>query len=134
MLRSLLAVCFLVTVIAPVWADDPVPEIGDIMKKLNNKKAGIHGKLKDLVKEKDPKWEDIAKKSKEYKTLIDALGKNKPPQGDQASWDKLTKAYAESGAKFVTAAEKKDKEAAFKALTTIDQSCAACHKEHRPVS
>ena len=134
MFKSLMAACFVLTAMSPVWADDPIPEIGDIMMKLNNKKAGIHGKLKDLVKEKTPKWDEITKQAKEYKTLIDALGKNKAPMGEPASWTKLTKAYSESGAKFVAAADKKDKDAAFKALTAIDQSCAACHKEHRPAS
>jgi hypothetical protein len=134
MFKSLMTVCFALSSIASVGADDPIPEIGDIMKKLNSKKAGIHGKLIIAVKEESPKWEDIEKQAKDYKKLIDALGKNKEPKGDKDAWTKLTKTYSESGAKFVTAVEKKDKKAALNVLKTIDSSCAGCHKEHKPTS
>jgi cytochrome c556 len=117
---------------SPAWADDPLPSVSDIMTKVNGKKTGLNQKVTNGLKAAKPNWDELGKQTKEYKTLIDALAKNDPPQGDKASWTKLTKEYVENVKKVGDAVEKKDKDAADKAMTAIGKSCGACHKEHKP--
>lgn len=129
MLKVLVAV-FACVAMAPVWADDS-PGIEEIMKKVNGKKAGLHGKLKEGLKAGTPDWDKLAKNSEEYKKLIEGLGKNNPPKGEKSSWTKLTDKYKENAGKVNDSIGKKDKEAAMKALGAIEKSCGECHKLHQ---
>jgi hypothetical protein len=63
---------------------------------------------------------------KELLELFEALGKNKPPKGDQKAWDEKTKALVE-GAK---AAVDGKSDAADKLKKAAN--CGACHKDHKP--
>ena len=64
--------------------------------------------------------------------LVAALARNAPPKGEKASWDQLTKAYADNAKKLEDAALKKDLKAARAAAAAMgDASCTACHKAHR---
>lgn len=104
-----------------------------IMRKLNRKKnnEGVHYQVK-LKLDSDPvAWADLAKASKEYAELTVALGKNKPSNGSQASWDKLCKSYAADAKALFEATGKKDKAAATAAFDRLTKSCQACHDEHR---
>jgi hypothetical protein len=132
MLRIFVAGVLFCAVISPAWVDDDKPDISTIMKKVNGKKAGLHRKIGDGLKAGTINWDDVAKETKEYYRLADFLGKNDPPQGDKDSWAKLTKDYAANVKKLNDAALKKDKDSAQKSLTTLDKSCGACHKEHKP--
>jgi hypothetical protein len=59
------------------------------------------------------------------------MGKNGPPKGHKASWEKLTSAYAEWASDLDKAAQAKDKDAALEAHGKLAGSCMACHREHR---
>src|SRR4051794_39692718 len=61
------------------------PEIEEIMKQVNNKKSGLHNKIKEGVNAAKPDWDQISKQANDYKKLIDFLGKNDPPQGAKDS-------------------------------------------------
>ena len=89
-------------------------------------------KLGKELKDDEPKWDDIQKQTKDLVDLGTALGKNKPPKGEQESWDKLTKKYLDEAKVLDEAAKKKDKSAAADAQKTLKTYCADCHKEHKP--
>jgi hypothetical protein len=111
-------------------ADGATPDISTIMRKVNGK-GGLHKGLKGEIDVASPKWDDIAKKTKEYSELAAALGKNAPPKGEKASWDRLTKTYATNAKDLHAAAEKKDKAAALAAHGKNSKMCSACHGAHR---
>src|SRR5437660_12755666 len=86
-------------------ADDKVPTIEDIMQAVNKKKGGLHTDVGDLLNAGSVKWEDVQTKTKQYAAMADFLGKNDPPKGAKASWDKLTKMYADDAKALNAAAE-----------------------------
>lgn len=102
-------------------------ETSDIMKKVNGKKGAI-GKASAAVKE--GKWEVAAKETETLKHGED-LVKNKPNKGEQASWEKLAKAYGTNTAAVAAAIEKKDKEAFEKSAKAVGGSCKTCHDAHK---
>ncbi len=108
--------------------DDKLPDIAEIMKKGHAKSDGYIAKIKDASK--DGKWEDANKYAKDFAILGDALGKNKVPKGDEKSWEKLTKKYADNTKLVLKGTEDKDVKAVNKGLGGIN--CGECHKEHKP--
>ena len=132
MFKSFAAGFLVCAILAPAWADDSVPQIEEIMKKVNSKKAGLQFKLVEGVKASDPKWDDMGKQAKDYKKLIDFLAKNNPPKGDKSSWETMTKKYSEGAAKVEEAVSKKDKDGTTKALESMNKMCGSCHKAHKP--
>ncbi len=122
MMRSLL----LVTVLAVA------PTTREAMKKLNGGPNSLHQTLKLDLKDDDPDWEAIQEETAEYVKLTADLGKNKPPKGDAASWQRLTKDYHDNARALDAAAKRKDRRGATAALTRLDNACKACHKVHRP--
>lgn len=109
--------------------DKDAPTIKEIMKAVNNP-GTLCKDLGGLVKAKEPKWDDIATKAKELVPLAKALGKNKPPKGDDESWKKFTTAYAEAAEKLEKAAKDKDAAAALAAHKVI-ANCGGCHGAHK---
>lgn len=101
-------------------------EVGEIMKKSFGK-GGLKTTFTAAVK--GEKWEDATKIAKELNGHAADLGKAKPPKGDAKSWETQTKKFAESAKTVLTAAEKKDADAAKKAFSF---DCAGCHKAHKP--
>jgi cytochrome c556 len=112
-------------------ADDKVPTIEDIMQKVNKRNTGLHSVVGTALKGATVDWDAVQAKTKEYTTLADALGKNDPPKGTKASWDKLTKMYAEDAKALNDAAEKKDKATVTSLHKKLSGECMACHKAHR---
>lgn len=108
--------------------DDKLPDIAEIMKKGHAKSDGYIAKTKDAAKAE--KWEDAVKYAKDLNILGEALGKNKPPKGDDKSWKSLTDKYAASTKAALEGAEKKDAKAVNTALGGIN--CGGCHKAHKP--
>ena len=105
-----------------------------IMKRLNRKKGneGIHYQLKLKLDEEQMAWADVAKLSKEYADLTDALCKNpRPTKGTEASWNRLSKAYAAEAKSLDEAAGKKDKAGITATYEKLCKSCQVCHDEHR---
>lgn len=111
--------------------DDKVPDIHDIMTDVNGKK-GLVAQVKSSAKQGN--WDEAKEKAKKLKELGEAIGKNKPPKGDEESWKKLTKKYAEETAAIAAAAEKQDALDVDKAAATFanQKNCATCHNAHRP--
>lgn len=109
-------------------ADGKHADIETVMKKVNGKK-GLCAAC--VGASKADKWEDAQKAGKELKQLGEDLGKNPCPKGDEASWKKLTKQYAEQTAAIAEAADKKDAKALATAAGTFQKSCKTCHDAHK---
>jgi hypothetical protein len=112
-------------------ADDKVPTIEDIMQAVNKKKGGLHSDVGDALKMGSVDWDAVQKKTKSYAAMAEFLGKNDPPKGSKASWDKLTKTYADDAKALNAAAEKKDKSTLATMHKKLSGECAACHKQHK---
>jgi|HubBroStandDraft_6_1064221.scaffolds.fasta_scaffold1117961_2 cytochrome c556 len=114
-------------------ADDKVPTIEDIMQKVNKGKGALFTQVKDAVQSGSPDWGNVQKMTKEISALADFLGKNDPPKGDKASWEKLTKAYTEKAKKLNDDAQSKNLSEVQADVKALGGSCQACHRAHRPM-
>ena len=110
-------------VVWPVLAADKVLTIKEIMGKLN-KPGGLRPNLGQDLKADEPDWELIQSQTKEFAALATGLGKNKPPIGDAASWQRLTTAYAADAAALDAAAKKMDKAATLAAHARLSTEVA----------
>jgi cytochrome c556 len=108
------------------------PTIKEIMTKAHKGSKSLLGDMNAELKEDEPDWNDIQKDSKELVELGTSLGKNKPPKGEQSSWEQLTKNYLTNAKELDTAAQGKNKAAAKMALGKLQGSCKDCHMNHRP--
>jgi hypothetical protein len=77
------------------------------------------------------KWEDATMHAKALNVFGEALGKNDPPKGEKASWERLSKKYNENTKAVLSAVEKKDATATATSLKAIQGSCMECHKSHK---
>lgn len=103
----------------------------EIMGVLNKGPASLATSLKKGLQKDAPNWTEIQDQSKEYASLAGDLGKVNPPIGEKASWEKLTKEFADTAKTLDTAAQKKDKDAALAAHGKLTKSCTGCHQVHR---
>ena len=108
-------------------ADDKLPDISEIMKKGHAKTDGYIAKIRTAAKE--GKWDEAQKYAKDFAILGDALGKNKPPKGTEASWKALSKKYEENTKLVLKGAEDKDAKTVNKGLAGIN--CMECHSKHK---
>jgi hypothetical protein len=130
----LLSACLAVSVFAVVStnaADDSTPKIKDVMKALFKTKTSGLAKLKSELQANPTPWASIEKSTSEIVDLISALGKNTPPRGDKASWEKLTVALHENSKALDNAAKAKDKSSADAAVKKISTACQSCHEAHK---
>ena len=109
--------------------DDKVPTIKEIMAQGHKGTKSFLGKIGSAVKAE--KWDDATTPAKALALFGEALGKNKPSKGEDASWKELTDKYAANTKAVLAAVEKKDADAANTALKAISDSCAGCHKAHK---
>ncbi len=135
-----LVACFTVGVLAVAFsvgsfaADDKKkddkknPTIKEIMKKVPGKDGMV---AKTSAAAKAEKWEDAQKLGKQLAEYGEALGKNKPKKGDNDSWEKHSKGFAEAMASISDGAEKKDKDAVNDAVKKFGTLCMDCHKAHK---
>jgi hypothetical protein len=107
-------------------ADDVTIKI--VMEKVN--KSGVCKGLGDGLKAKEPKWDELATKSKEVVPLAKAMVKNKPPKGEDASWKKFAEDYAKAAEDLDKAIAAKDVPAALAAHKVL-ANCNGCHKAHK---
>ncbi|MDY3554569.1 hypothetical protein R5W24_003693 [Gemmata sp. JC717] len=124
------AVLFAFGSVTAAPADDKLPEIAEIMKKGHAKTDGYITKVKEAVK--GGKWEDAQKYAKDMSILGTAIGKNKPPKGDDKSWKALTDKYADTTQKILKGTEDKDAKATNAAIGSMVMSCGGCHSKHKP--
>ncbi len=107
-------------------------ELKETMKKVGDGSSGLFTKLGRELRDEEPVWDDARTMSKEIVRLTAGLGKFTPPQGDQASWQKFSKDFAESMAALDQAVAKRDRTTAFAAWKKMEaQTCVNCHKVHR---
>lgn len=107
--------------------DEKVPDISEIMIKGHKGTDAYIAKIKGASK--DGKWEDAEKYAKTLAFFGENLGKNKPPKGDDKSWQTMTKAYAAATKAVHQGTKDKDLKAVTKGLSGIN--CAGCHKAHK---
>jgi len=106
--------------------DEKLATIKEIMSKGHKGADAFISKIKSEAK--DGKWDEAKDHAKALALFGEQLGKNKPAKGDAASWEKLSKKYAESTKAALKATEDKDAKAVNKALTI---NCKECHDAHK---
>lgn len=111
--------------------DGKAPTIKEVMGKLTKGPNSLTSVIGKELSSDKVAWDDLKKQSKEFAEFAEALGKNKPPKGDEQSWEKLTKAYADSAQALAMASDKMDKKAAVAAHDKLKGACMSCHRAHR---
>lgn len=107
--------------------------IKEVMAKVNKKGSGLIFQVKsDLAKGKSTDWDKVQDKTKTIVEYVGDLGKNDPPKGDKAAWQKATKEYSDHAKALDQAAKDKDADAAKKSNGAMLRSCADCHKSFKP--
>ena len=86
----------------------------------------------ELLKAKDPNWEDVQKQTKDWVAMAETLGKQKPPRGSDESWKKQTEKYLTTVKDVDSAAQKKDLDGMKKGLGFVSNTCKECHPQHKP--
>ncbi len=102
--------------------------IEHVMKTVAGKK-GLCAKCAGAAKANN--WTEAQKLAKELTACGAALGKNKCPTGDAASWERLTKKYHEQTQAIAKAADAKNATAFNAAVGTFTKSCKECHSAHK---
>lgn len=110
--------------------ESATPEV--VMKKLFMGKTSPLNTLKGAVKSETPDWAKVKKAAESFAKYGPALGKNDPPRGEKASWDKLTKALADASKDLDDAAKKEDAKKTAEVVKKIGSSCKSCHDVHKP--
>lgn len=130
---SMAALVLALAAVAPTnaAADDPA-SVEVVMKKLFAGKTSPVNTLKAAAKAPSPDWDKVKVASDAFSKYAPDLGKNDPPKGDKASWEKLCKALTDSVATLKDTVEKKDADGFKAAAKTIGASCKDCHEAHRP--
>ena len=111
--------------------EEKTPTIKEIMTKAHKGGKSLIQMVGKELKADEPDWADLQKKTKELVKLGTALGKNEPPKGEKASWEKLTKEYLKNAKALEDAAKKQDKAAALASQKKLTGACASCHKQHK---
>ena len=104
--------------VGPAQDDEPKYKIKDVMNKAH--KGGQDALVQRIIAGKGTDSE-----KKELVEYYTALGKNKPPKGEQKSWDEKTKALLDA-AKEVQEGKEGGADNLKKAA-----NCMACHRAHR---
>lgn len=105
--------------------------VGQAMIKLFKGPQSLKESIKGEVKSDSPPWDAIQPQTKEFAELAASLSKYDPPKGSKESWTKLTTDFSEQATAMDRAATAKNKKDALTALSTIEESCKACHDAHR---
>lgn len=108
-------------------AEDKTPATSEIMKKSFGK-GGFKTSIPAAAK--DGKWEDAQKLAKEWNEMGKAIGKNKQPKGEDASWKEQCAKFSDATKAVLKATEDKDAKAVSKSVGGFN--CAGCHKPHKP--
>ena len=112
--------------------DEKTPTIKEVMQKLHKGPNADLAKLKKDLAADSLDWKEIQEKAKEFETYGAALSKNEPPKGEKDDWKKLADSYFENAKKLNASAKGEDTVAVKAAFSKISNSCAACHKAHKP--
>jgi cytochrome c556 len=143
MLRSIALVGFLAA-LAGVWlvgpsllaADEPkdAPPFLKVMEDNFSGKKNVHKALKKAVDADPIDWGEVGSLTKQYTTAASFVGahaKDKPEKGDDKSWAKLTTQFNTLSKDLDAAVVKKDKEQIKATIEKLQDTCEACHENHR---
>jgi hypothetical protein len=132
-MKRLASVASVLTVlaIAPAFAQEKTPTIKEVMTKLHRGADCLRARLGKALKAEAPAWDEVQQQTKEFAKLAEALAKNKAPQGEKESWERLADEFGKQAKALNEAAEKKSKLEAQAALAKLG-NCATCHKAHKP--
>jgi hypothetical protein len=142
MLRSVALIAFLgaqagVFLIGPslVAADakEP-PSFTKVMEDNFSGKKNVHKNLKKMIESDSTDWTEAGKLMKQYGIAAEQVGqhaKTKPEKGDDKDWAKLCAQFATQVKELDGAVTKKDKDKAKASLEKINETCEACHENHR---
>jgi len=106
------------------------PDVKEIMTKVN-KAGGLFPQIQKGLKAPAPNWANLKSDADEFVSLVTALGKNKPPKGEVASWATLNKEYLDDVTVLKTAITAMNKSGADAAISKLGTSCNGCHKAHK---
>jgi cytochrome c556 len=109
-------------------ADDDVKDVKGCMAFQNNALPD----LKEMLKKKEPQWDEVQKQTKAWVKVSESIGGFKPPRGDDKSWKEQTAKYVTNVAAVDKAAGKKDTDETKKGMAAVQASCGGCHSKHKP--
>jgi hypothetical protein len=110
---------------------DGTMSIKAIMVKLAKGPQSLTSVIGTELKSEPPPWDTLQTQAKEYVRYSAALEKNHPSKGSQESWAALTASYTQTATSLEVAVQGKDLEKARAAHQSLNQSCMACHQQHR---
>lgn len=129
-IRTLIAAACGLTLLAACATAARPDAIEKIMDK-GFKKGGLRHQITTEVAKDHPDWAALAKKSKDFQTLVEQLAKQSPPKGDPDNWKTLTQTVLTEAKTLCESTEKKDQARAKDSLKKINSSCKSCHDAHR---
>lgn len=129
--KSLLVLAASMFVLSGAFAAVLHDDIEAIMKKAF-KKGGLRQQINTEIDKDKPNWPEVETKTGELKKMCDALCNEKQPQGEAASWKKLTEDLAKNVKSLGDAAGRKDQANAKVFMAKVNNSCKECHDIHRP--
>lgn len=109
--------------------EDQLPSVKLIMQKAYGD-GGICTFIANELRRDEPKWDEIALKSKDLLPLAEELRANPSPKGDREDWERRTQVYLDSAQKLDEAIQMRDKSAALAAQAKMID-CKSCHLAHR---
>jgi hypothetical protein len=112
--------------------DEEKPTIKRIMGKLHKGSKAALNVVKAELKGDSPNWSKVETEAKVIEKFGAFLPKAEAPKGEQASYERLAKAYAKNAKALEQAAGDMDLAKAKDATKSLSTSCQACHKAHRP--
>jgi cytochrome c556 len=112
-------------------ADEDTPSIDKIMDTLHKGRKSPLATLKGALRSQSPDWAAVQKETKTYAKYAAYMPKNKPPKGDDSSFQKLAKAFATNAKALDDAAKKEDLTATKAAFGKLGGSCKSCHDAHK---
>ncbi len=112
--------------------DDSALTVKDIMDQLNKGPKALTPLLRRELLAAEPAWGNIQQHARRYAELAEALRTKEPPQGESASWTRLTRQFAETARSLEEAAGRRDKAAAVAVQQKLSRACTPCHQVHRP--
>ena len=111
--------------------DDETPTIEKIMEKLHKGSKAPLKTVQAELKRDSPNWSKVEVDAKIIEKFGAYLPRTKAPKGDQASYEKLAKAYAKNAKALEHAAGEMDLARAREATKKLGTSCKACHSAHK---
>jgi hypothetical protein len=111
----------------------PRGPIHQAMMKLFKGQPSLKDSIGQELTSDSPAWETIQPQAKEFAELAASLKNYDPPKGSKESWTKQATSFSESASALERAAKAKKKEDALAAHAKLsdNQTCKACHQEHK---